>query len=77
MIRTLAIVAVAWVAYPRGRWACLLVALAVAIGLIGMNYHFMGDVIGGTFAGAIVGVYTAHACGLGSHAALTIVEQPE
>jgi hypothetical protein len=55
----------------------VLAALAVAIGLIGMNYHFLGDVIGGTFAGAIVGVYTAHACGLGSHAALTIVEQPE
>jgi membrane-associated phospholipid phosphatase len=64
MIRTLAIVSVVWVAYPRGRWACVLVALAVAIGLIGMNYHFVGDVIGGTFAGAIVGVYTAYACGL-------------
>jgi hypothetical protein len=61
MIRTLAIVSVVWVAYPRGRWACV---LAVATGLIGMNYHFVGDVIGGAFAGAIVGVYTAYACGL-------------
>ncbi|HXY34619.1 MAG TPA: phosphatase PAP2 family protein [Planctomycetaceae bacterium] len=65
MIRTLAIAAVVWVAYPRWRWACVVAASAVAIGLVGMNYHFVGDVIGGAVVGAIVGVYTAHACDLG------------
>jgi hypothetical protein len=30
-----------------------------------MNYHFVGDVVAGGFVGALVGVYMAHACGLG------------
>ncbi len=65
MIRTLAMAAVVWVAAPRWRWACVLATLAVATGLIGMNYHFVGDVIGGGFVGSLVGVYTAHGFGLG------------
>jgi membrane-associated phospholipid phosphatase len=68
MTRTLAMAAVVWVAYPRWRWACMIAALSVAIGLIGMNYHFVGDVIGGSFVGALVGVYIAHACALGPDA---------
>lgn len=63
--RTLAVAAVVWIAYPRWRWACVLVALAVPAGLIGMDYHFVSDVIAGGFVGAIVGTYTAHFCGLG------------
>jgi membrane-associated phospholipid phosphatase len=66
--RTVAIVAVVWIAYPRWRWLCILATLAVAIGLIGMNYHFVGDVIGGCFVGGIVGAYTTFLCGLGKEA---------
>jgi len=62
--RTLAAAAVCWIAYPRWRWACVLASLAVAVGLIGMNYHFVSDVIAGGFLGAFVGTYTAHLCGL-------------
>jgi membrane-associated phospholipid phosphatase len=62
--RTLGFTAVVWVAYPRWRWLCVLVSALVAIGLIGMNYHFVGDVIAGGFVGAIVGVYAAHGFGL-------------
>jgi len=65
MTRTLAMAAVVWVASPRWRWACLFAAAAVAVGLIGMNYHFVGDVIAGGFVGAIVGVYVAHGFALG------------
>jgi membrane-associated phospholipid phosphatase len=65
MIRTLSMTAVVWIASPRWRWACVLATLAVAIGLIGMNYHFVGDVIGGGIVGSLVGVYMAHGCGLG------------
>jgi membrane-associated phospholipid phosphatase len=61
--RTLAAASVAWIAYPRGRWACVLAAVAVAVGLIGMDYHFVGDVIAGGFVGGIVGAYVA--CGFG------------
>jgi hypothetical protein len=64
MTRTLAIVSVVWVAYGRLRWACIVAAAAIAIGLIGMNYHFVGDVIAGGCVGSIVGVHTAHGCGL-------------
>ncbi len=30
------------------------------ISLLGMNYHFVGDVIAGSFVGGIVGMYGAH-----------------
>ena len=70
--RVLAIVAVYWISYPGWRWPELLVRLvgaaataAVAVGLVGMNYHFVGDVIAGGFLGGLVGTYTAHFCGLG------------
>jgi membrane-associated phospholipid phosphatase len=56
--RTLAVAAVVWIAYPRWRVACVLGSAAVATGLIGMNYHFVGDVIAGGFIGGIVGTYT-------------------
>ena len=64
--RTLAAAAVFWIAYPRWRWAAVAASLAVAVGLIGMNYHFVGDVVAGGFIGALVGTYTAYLCGLAS-----------
>jgi membrane-associated phospholipid phosphatase len=63
--RTLAVAAVVWVAYPSWRWAVVVVSAAVAVGLLGMNYHFVGDVVAGGFVGGIVGAYTACYAGLG------------
>ncbi len=57
--RTLAVAAVVWIAWPRWRWACVLASLAVAVGLLGTDYHFVGDVIAGGVVGGIVGTYTA------------------
>lgn len=74
--RMTAAAAVVWIAYPRWRWAAVLAALAVVMGLLGMDYHFVGDVIGGGFTGAIVGTYTAHGCGLGGQPAAQQSEQP-
>jgi membrane-associated phospholipid phosphatase len=61
--RTLAVAAVVWIVFPRWRWGCVLASAAIAVGLVGMNYHFVGDVIAGGFVGGIVGTYTAHCCG--------------
>jgi membrane-associated phospholipid phosphatase len=63
--RTLAACTPLWIAYPRWRWFCVLASVAVAVGLLGMNYHFVSDVIAGGFVGAVLGAYTAHCCGLG------------
>jgi membrane-associated phospholipid phosphatase len=66
--RAVAIAAVYWVAYPRWPWRLLCVAAtaAVVVGLIGMNYHFVGDTVAGAFVGGLVGVYAAHGAGLGA-----------
>jgi membrane-associated phospholipid phosphatase len=63
--RIVAFLAVFWVAYPRGRWLYVLVVLLVAVGLVGMNYHFVGDVVGGAVLGGITGAYAARFAGLG------------
>jgi membrane-associated phospholipid phosphatase len=64
--RTLSVLAVLWVAYPRWRWAYVLASLPVPIALIWLDYHFVSDVIAGGFLGAVVGAYTAGFCGLGA-----------
>jgi hypothetical protein len=38
--------------------------MLVATGLIGMDYHFVSDVLAGGFIGATVGTYTAYLGGL-------------
>jgi membrane-associated phospholipid phosphatase len=53
-----------WIAYPRRRWLCLLIAIPMALSLIAMNYHFVGDVIAGGFLGGIVAAYVATLAGL-------------
>ena len=63
--RTVAVAAVVWIAYPRWRWACVLATAAVTAGLLGMDYHFVGDVLAGGFVGGIVGAYTARCVGFG------------
>jgi membrane-associated phospholipid phosphatase len=56
---TLAVVSVLWICYPRWRPAYALVGLAVAVGLIGSNFHFLGDVVAGAFLGTTIGCMTA------------------
>ncbi len=62
--RTLALVAVVWIAWPRWRWLCVLASVAEAVALLGMNFHFVSDVIAGSFVGSIVGAYVASCIGL-------------
>lgn len=53
--QTVAVMWVFWLAYPKFRWAWSAVCLAVFTGLVGVNYHFVGDTIAGGFLGAFVG----------------------
>ncbi len=54
MAASCAVLAVLWVWYPRWRVFYCLAALAVGLGLVATNYHFLGDVIAGAFLGASV-----------------------
>jgi membrane-associated phospholipid phosphatase len=48
---TCAVITVLWIYYPRWRPLYALAVFAVGVGLIGANYHFLGDVIAGGFVG--------------------------
>jgi membrane-associated phospholipid phosphatase len=49
------VMTVLWICYPRFRPVYALCIAAVAIGLVGANFHFLGDVIAGGFLGTTVG----------------------
>jgi membrane-associated phospholipid phosphatase len=55
---TCAVISVLWIAYPRLRPFYSFLVLAVAVGLIGANYHFLSDVIAGAFVGISTGWMT-------------------
>jgi membrane-associated phospholipid phosphatase len=63
--RTVAVLSVIWIAYPWWRWLCVLGIASTIVGLVGMNYHFVGDTIGGAFLGAFTGMYAARFFGVG------------
>jgi membrane-associated phospholipid phosphatase len=64
--RIVGFASVFWLAMPRWRWLCVALAVPMLIALIGMDYHFVGDVIAGSTLGAIVGAYAAALGGLES-----------
>ena len=51
---------VLWLLLPRGRPLYTVAALAVPIGLVGMNAHFLGDILAGAYLGGAVGIVTVH-----------------
>lgn len=50
-----AILVVLWFWYPRWRALYTMAGLAVGLGLVAANYHFLGDVIAGAFLGISIG----------------------
>ncbi len=55
---TVAAMAVLWLSLPpRWRALALLPCIGVVVGLLGMDYHFLGDTVGGAFVGAVSGLY--------------------
>ena len=67
--RVLALVSVVWIVAPWWRWACVAATAIIAVSLIGMNYHFVSDVIAGGFLGGLVGAWTVLVSGAGGPAA--------
>ena len=55
------VAAILWFSYPRGRWCYGLVCAAMSAALVGLNYHFVGDVIGGAVLGSITGAWIGRA----------------
>jgi membrane-associated phospholipid phosphatase len=53
-----ACMSVLWILLPRWRPLYVLAVAATALGLIGLNSHFLGDVIAGGYLGTAVGVMT-------------------
>jgi membrane-associated phospholipid phosphatase len=50
-----AVTSVLWICYPRLRLLYALLIVAVVVGLIGANIHFLSDCIAGAFLGASTG----------------------
>lgn len=61
---TVAVLTILWIAFPSLRWLAILLSVLVAVGLLGMNYHFVGDIIAGGFLGALTAYYTAKISGI-------------
>ena len=53
-----AIISVIWLAYPKLLWPSTLFGIAVIIGLLCTNSHYLADCIGGLFLGSSVGFLT-------------------
>lgn len=50
-----AVVGVLWWRAPRYRWLWMLLVLLTGVGLVGGNFHFLGDVIAGAYLGFACG----------------------
>ena len=61
---TFSAISILWLAYPRWRWLWATVAVSISAALVGLNYHFVGDVIAGAMLGWLTGVCAVHWCRL-------------
>jgi membrane-associated phospholipid phosphatase len=53
-----AVVGVLWMAYPRLRLLWALIMLWIAVALVLTDFHFIGDIIGGTYLGLLIAALT-------------------
>ena len=58
MAVTSAVISILWRYYPAGRTLYAFAVFLAAVGLVGGNYHFLGDVIAGGFIGVSSGWMT-------------------
>ena len=59
MTAVTSVLAVLWVRWPRLRWLYALLWLDVVVGLLGADYHWLSDIVAGSFLGTAVGVVLA------------------
>src|SRR5215212_795015 len=64
--RIVGFASVFWLAMPRWRWLCVVLGVPMLVALVGMDYHFVGDVVAGSTLGAIVGAWAARLSSLNS-----------
>ena len=50
------VLSILWLSYPRWRWLYAIVGGAICVALVGMDYHFVGNVIAGVTLGSTTGV---------------------
>lgn len=48
-----------WVLWPKLRWLGIVLSLAVVIGLLGADYHWLSDIIAGAILGGTTGIAAA------------------
>ena len=70
-----AVMSVLWICYPRFRLLYAAAMVAVAVGLIGADFHFLGDVIAGGFVGISIGWLTVTLWELG-HREVRVSKKP-
>lgn len=55
---TAAVLSVVWILFPELRVICAIGIIAVDLGLVALNLHFLSDVIAGSFVGISTGLFT-------------------
>ena len=53
-----AVLSVIWILFPNLRVICTIGLIAVDIGLVALNLHFLSDVVAGSFVGISTGLFT-------------------
>jgi membrane-associated phospholipid phosphatase len=53
-----AVLSIPWILYSELRVVCAAAIIAIDLGLVALNLHFLSDVIAGTFIGASAGLFT-------------------
>ncbi len=53
-----AVLSVIWILFPNLRVFCTIGLIAVDIGLVALNLHFLSDVVAGSFVGISTGLFT-------------------
>jgi membrane-associated phospholipid phosphatase len=69
--RIAAFFAVFWLAMPRGRLLCAVLAAPMLVALVALNYHFVGDVIAGGLIGTLTGAWAYRLSEFSSFTGLT------